>query len=174
LSDYSKNNCREIKRVCLPDKITLVITPERAYFERQSDNTRHLEETKITLGITKLEKNCGTVAVFRNETEIEKHFPKNIYKKAIHTEVNEKLFDGTITVRSRQDGDTFSFSNMTKKIKKMFNEAKIPIEIRDILPIFCDEKGIFWIPGFPLRDDAKAQEHASTLHIYYFSEEITL
>ena len=174
LSDYSKNNCKEIKRVCLPDKISFIITPEKSYFERQIENISLLETTNISLGITKLEKNCGTVAVFRSENEIEKHFPKNIYKKAIHTEVNEKLFGGTIKVRARQDGDTFSFSNMTKKIKKMFNEAKIPLEKRDILPLFCDEKGIFWIPGFPLRDDAKKQECVNTLHIYYFSEEITL
>ncbi|MBR5313817.1 MAG: tRNA lysidine(34) synthetase TilS [Clostridia bacterium] len=174
LREYSKTNCRQIKKICLPDKIDFVITPEKCYFERHTGEKNVLIPQTLSLGITKLGKNCGKIAIFRNENEIEKHFPKNIYKNATHVVVNDKVFGDTISVRARKDGDTFSFSNMTKKVKKMFNEAKIPLDQRDILPVFCDEKGIFWIPGFPLRDDVKPTNCENTLHIYYLSEETTL
>ncbi len=174
LSEYSKTNCRDVKKICLPDKIYFIITPEKSYFEYHTEKTAKLETRQISLGINNLGENHGVIAVFRSENEVEKHFPKNIYKKAIHTEVNERLFDGTIEVRAKQDGDTFCFSNMTKKVKKMFNEAKLPLEKRDILPLLCDKKGVFWIPGFPLRDDAKPNNCENTLHIYYFPKENTL
>jgi hypothetical protein len=45
---------------------------------------------------------------------------------------------------------------MTRSVKKLLNEAKIPPEKRDRLPVFCDEAGILWIPGFPVRDGGSA------------------
>ena len=72
-------------------------------------------------------------------------------------------------IRNRRDGDVFCFSNMTKKVKKMLNEAKIPLSQRDSLPFLCDNKGIIWIPGFPVRDDMIPSKEDDQLHIYYFT-----
>ena len=60
---------------------------------------------------------------------------------------------------------------MTKKVKKMMNEAKIPISERDLLPLFCDKEGIFWIPYFTLRDDMVPKVNEKLLHIYYLIQE---
>ena len=87
--------------------------------------------------------------------------------------MKKSSLDGTI-IRGRNDGDVFAFSNMTKKVKKMLNEAKVPISKRDILPLICDEKGIIWIPGFPLRDDAKPLDTDSKAYIYYLTQETDL
>ena len=51
--------------------------------------------------------------------------------------------------RNRKEGDKFSLSkrNCTKSLKKLFNEFKIPIHIRDNLKILFDRKNkeIVWI-----------------------------
>lgn len=51
--------------------------------------------------------------------------------------------------RNRKEGDKFSLSkrNCTKSLKKLFNEFKIPIHIRNNLKILFDKKGkeIVWI-----------------------------
>lgn len=57
---------------------------------------------------------------------------------------------GNIVLRSRRPGDTFTPAGrgVTKTLKKLFNEAKIPSERRDSLAILADEAGILWIEGF--------------------------
>lgn len=77
---------------------------------------------------------------------------ENIYKLSIHTTLCSDKIIGRIIVRTRRDGDTIRFGNMTRKVKKLLSEKHIPLHIRDRLPIIEDEAGILWIPGFPPRD----------------------
>lgn len=53
-------------------------------------------------------------------------------------------------VRTRQEGDRFwpSAAPGSKKLKEYFIDAKIPRQIRDRLPIFCDSRGIIWVGGY--------------------------
>jgi len=53
-------------------------------------------------------------------------------------------------VRTRQDGDRFwpAGSVGGKKLKSFFIDNKIPRENRDQIPIFCDQRGIFWVGGY--------------------------
>ena len=83
--------------------------------------------------------------------------------------MKKSSFTGTIFARGKMNGDTFTFSNMTKKVKKMLNEAKISLNERNRLPMVCDSSGIFWIPSFPTRDDMKPTSKNDTLHIYYLT-----
>ncbi len=79
-------------------------------------------------------------------------FDKNIYKLAICTSLPFDTIQGKAFVRFRMPGDRYRFGGMTRSVKKLLNEAKIPPEKRERLPVFCDEAGILWIPGFPVRD----------------------
>ena len=90
-------------------------------------------------------------------------FDKNIYKLAICTTLPFDTIQGKAFVRFRRPGDRYRFGGMTRSVKKLLNEAKIPPEKRAVLPIFCDENGIFWIPGFPGRDGDAAGENQITL-----------
>ncbi|MBE6949581.1 MAG: tRNA lysidine(34) synthetase TilS [Ruminococcaceae bacterium] len=75
-------------------------------------------------------------------------------KKAIYTEIIHKSFNslvfkrsglcGTIIVRPRAVGDklTIAGRNVTKSIKKLMIEKRIPPSEREIVPIVCDEKGV--------------------------------
>ena len=90
-------------------------------------------------------------------------FDKNIYKLAICTSLPFDTIQGKAFVRFRRPGDRYRFGGMTRSVKKLLNEAKIPPETRAVLPVFCDENGIFWIPGFPVRDGGATGEKQMTL-----------
>jgi len=58
----------------------------------------------------------------------------------------DKLPENSI-FRNRRPGDKFSFPfrNVTKSVKKIFNEMKIPLSQRDHIPILACSEGIIWI-----------------------------
>ena len=56
---------------------------------------------------------------------------------------------------------------MTRKVKRLFCDRKIPVEERDTLPLVCDDEGIVWIPGFPVRDDLKPADNVGVCHLAY-------
>lgn len=65
-----------------------------------------------------------------------------------------------LVVRTRQDGDRFQPSGMqgTKKIKDFFIENKVNRQMRDRVPLICDQNGILWIVGYRISDIAKVSE----------------
>lgn len=90
-------------------------------------------------------------------------FDKNIYKLAICMSLPFDTIQGKAFVRFRRPGDRYRFGGMTRSVKKLLNEAKIPPEKRAVLPVFCDDAGIFWIPGFPARDGRGTDKKQMTL-----------
>ncbi len=77
----------------------------------------------------------------------------NVYNFSIHADLSSAIINNGIFVRSRQDGDSYRYGGITHKLKKLFNDSKIPPSLRDRVPVFCDESGILWVPGFGVRDD---------------------
>ena len=59
-----------------------------------------------------------------------------------------KITDSTV-IRHRREGDVFRLPrrNITKSLKKLFNEEKIPAELRDRLLIVSDGSNILWCEG---------------------------
>lgn len=55
---------------------------------------------------------------------------------------------GPIRVRSRQAGDSITFSYGTKSLKKLFIDHKIPASDRPLIPVLCDDQGILGVGGF--------------------------
>lgn len=56
---------------------------------------------------------------------------------------------GALSVRFRQEGDTIcpAGRGVTKTLKKLYNEAKIPVETRASLPVITDEQGVIGVAG---------------------------
>ena len=77
---------------------------------------------------------------------------QNIYKLSIRTAIPFDTIKGTVLVRFRRGGDSIRIGGMTRVVKKMLNEAKIPPADRARLPVVCDDGGVLWIPGLPYRD----------------------
>ncbi len=66
---------------------------------------------------------------------------KNIYKLSIKADINFDKIIGQLYVRSRREGDRIRINGMSKKLKKLFCDRKIPTELRDRLPIICERVG---------------------------------
>lgn len=82
----------------------------------------------------------------------------NIYKKSIQANLRSAIINGRLYFRPKKDGDTIYYGGMTHKIKKLYNDRKIPKSLRDRIPLLCDESGVLWVPGFGVRDDGGVGE----------------
>ncbi len=92
---------------------------------------------------------------------------ENIYKLSIRRSIPFATIRGTVRMRFRQPGDTIRQGGMTRRVKKLLNEAKIPPKERAFLPVFTDDEGIFWIPGLPVRDGADGDGEVLTVTYFH-------
>ena len=83
----------------------------------------------------------------------------NIYKIAIQEKIKFDIINSGLYIRSKKDGDSYKYGKMTRKLKKLFCDNKIPVSKRDDIPIFCDSEGILWVPGLRVRDDLPNGEY---------------
>ncbi len=61
-----------------------------------------------------------------------------------------------LAVRSRRAGDVIRTAGGSKKLKKLFIDAKVPQRLRDRFPVVCDGQGILWLPGVRVGQRAEA------------------
>ena len=91
----------------------------------------------------------------------------NVYKISIQADLSSAIIVGDLYCRARSAGDSYYFGGMTHKLKKVFNDRGIPPSIRSRIPIICDDKGIVWVPGLPVRDDYRDGTRGETLPISF-------
>ena len=65
---------------------------------------------------------------------------------------------GSITIRSRQSGDSLRLKGGTKTLKKIFIDRKIPAAQREQIPVLCDEAGILGAVSIGANLDRIAKE----------------
>ncbi|MEA2012840.1 MAG: tRNA lysidine(34) synthetase TilS [Verrucomicrobiota bacterium] len=77
----------------------------------------------------------------------------------------------TLTVRTRKNGDKMTcFGNITKKIKNIFIEKKIPITKRDSVPLILDDKNILWLTGIQRSNNAIVTKKTTEFLLIQFDE----
>ena len=79
---------------------------------------------------------------------------KNIYKKETLLYIDSAKIDGELYARPRMAGDRIKVNGMSKSVKKLMCDKKIPVDIRDRLPMICDASGIVAIPFLAVCDRA--------------------
>ena len=77
---------------------------------------------------------------------------ENIYKSSISVSLCFDTIWFACRIRGRKPGDAIRFGGMTRRVKTLFSDRKLPGVIRASLPVIEDGAGILWIPGFPPRD----------------------
>ena len=97
-------------------------------------------------------------------SELELKLNTSFIYKGKEYSVNElKLEDENIVFRTRRAGDTFTLPkrNVTKTVKKLLNELKIPEENRDSLILAAKESEVLWIEdvGVSRRASGKLKIH---------------
>ncbi len=101
-------------------------------------------------------RNLRLCQEFVNNCENHMKFHKNLFSICVDY--------GTITenavFRNRRAGDAFrpAGRGVTKSLKKLFNEAKIPLCVRDRIVILADGDRILWVEGFGPSEFAQVTE----------------
>lgn len=87
------------------------------------------------------------------EISIERYDTKdlqNLNKDMLDNLIDCDKISNTLILRSRKDGDKFTFSKrrITKTVKKLFNEDKIPPEVRNRMIILDSDGEVVWLRGY--------------------------
>lgn len=87
------------------------------------------------------------------EISIERYDTKdlqNLNKDMLDNLIDCDKISNTLILRSRKDGDKFTFSKrrVTKTVKKLFNEDKIPPEVRNRMIILDSDGEVVWLRGY--------------------------
>ena len=82
------------------------------------------------------------------------------------------LSEGHIVAKSRQPGDKIKSGGMTRKLKQLFCRQKIPVELRQTLPVICDKDEIIYVPRIAVADSHKQAvcSPSRKLRLLVFSE----
>lgn len=91
---------------------------------------------------------------------------ENIYNLFIHTTLDRDRIYGKLFVRARRSGDVYRLHGVSKKLKKLMCDEKIPQRLRDVFPLVCDENGIILVPSLSPADGYSGD----SLHIIIYQK----
>ncbi len=141
------------KKIKLPFDVTVskeydFLTFENNYVERaELDKPFKMEDFAVP--------HFGTVALRRVKTE------KMGEKEALYFD-NRKLPKGA-KWRYREEGDVFEkFGGGTKKLKSFLIDKKVPVRLRDFIPVLAYGNEVFVVAGIEVSEKVKVDEGAPT------------
>ena len=153
-AEFAENG---LGKISLPGGAVMFADKDIIYIEKQKEEKAPDDVTELVLN-AKAVSFGKKIAVCVCEKGKEPDYDKNIYNLFIQqSAVFDTIYD-SIFVRSRREGDRIFKGKMHKKLKKLMCDAGVPLRLRDTLPLFCDEKGILWVPDVALRDGAKGND----------------
>ena len=133
--------------VTLPRQIEAVIEDGRIVFHKKSK--------KLSVSPYKMTLSEGNNLISQTDCEIIMSYSqnaKNIYKNSILLTIDFDKIVGGLYVRGREAGDKLLQGRMHKSVKKLMCDKKVPLELRERLPLICDDQGIVAVPLVGLRD----------------------
>lgn len=144
----------------LPGELSFVIRGDDCFVEKRKENTELSYEYKLHMGVNEFSGLNGVILI--SETPFDDSFT-NVYKISIQTSAGFDIISDSLLVRSRKDGDSYRYAGMNHKLKKVFNDKSVPPFFRSNIPVICDNSGIIWVAGLPVRDEVK---HSDSKRIY--------
>ncbi len=133
----------------LPGKLRFVMENGLCHIGNDILETGHEYSVRLHYGVNEI-PGYSTVVIISDDKSFENYL--NIYKISIQTQIPSDIIDNGLSVRSKRDGDSYVFGGITRKLKKLFNDRKIPPSRRQHIPVISDDAGIVWVPGFRVRD----------------------
>ena len=80
--------------------------------------------------------------------------------------IDLKKLPKNLSWRFRKEGDVFTkFGGGSKKLKSFLIDKKIPVRLRDNLPVLADSKEVFVVAGVEISEKVKVEEGKSILEI---------
>ncbi|MDL2215675.1 tRNA lysidine(34) synthetase TilS [Ruminococcaceae bacterium OttesenSCG-928-N02] len=89
----------------------------------------------------------------------------NNRKNSLKNAVDYDIINGIAFIRTRRSGDRFSPVNrgVSKSLKKYFSEEKIPVAVRDTLPLLCMGAQVLYLPGKGAAQNAAPTSKTKTI-----------
>lgn len=134
--------------VSLPGEIAAVIENGCLTFS-QDKIKKENEEFVIPFSEGQTTLPCGITI------NIEKNSTKNPFDFDVFLCLKCDMINNEAHFRSKKDGDTIFYGKMNKKVKKLLNEKKIPLNMRNKLPLLVCKNEILWIPTVAVCDKIK-------------------
>ncbi len=142
--------------ISLPDCVTAKVEQSCIIFERQAPIPTQSYEIKLKCGINIIEGTDFIICVSDTEVRENPHIDGQIYK--LYTSAKLKnVRISSLLARSRREGDTIRSGKMTKKLKKLMCDKKVPLSERNSLPIITECGEIIYVPLCAVCDRAMAK-----------------
>ena len=150
----------------LPGKHSLVCQRGKCVFiKKTAENTFKSMIFPLTAGENKISGTNLTVYIGNVEETL-----INVYSFSIKTSISSDIIDNGIFLRVKNDGDSYKYSGITHKLKKVFNDRNIPPRERDYIPILADSEGILWVPGLQRRDNSFESDTSKNVSVTFCYE----
>ena len=135
--------------ISLPGRLSFFKRGMKCFVSQGEDAFSFDRVILLSNGFTEIEE-LG-IAVSLTDGEVFES-SSNVYKISIKKKIDSAIIDGSIRLRTKREGDSYVYGGINRKLKKLFNNAKIALDQRSRVPVFEDDSGILWVPGFGLRD----------------------
>ena len=161
--------------VSLENSIRAVIKKEELYFE---NDCRTKEKISYNYTLDNFENYItedDSYLIVSNSLDEIKNVIKEkqiIYNLFIYKSIDfDKIKSRKLYASSRNYGDTIFYGGLTRKVKKLFSDKKIPESKRKTIPLIHSGEDIIWIPGFPVCDIVKPKDNCENpLYICYLAK----
>ena len=123
-------------------------------------------EIPLSMGQNILPFGAGEIWIFEGRNEEFEKRQSNVYNLFIQAKLDSATIMGRLIARTRHEGDAYVYGGMTRRVRRLMTDSKMPHSLRRVLPILSDEEGIVWVPGFGVRDEKKGDEGLSVYYCY--------
>lgn len=165
MTDLVRKNGTGRKTLSLPGKVVFSVEKGTVSFEKEKES-ESFSPFSLSMGENPLPGGMLFVSEREDDPRIE-HF-KRIYNLFISQPMKYPGDVGKICVRLRVGGERLKAKGMTRSVKKMLQATGLCLGIREKLPFLLDEKGLFFVPFLPIRDDLFPDKEDRRLYIFYF------
>lgn len=117
---------------------------------------------KLNLGVNVIPDTPFTVIISEN-TKIEAVFEDDteLFAQAeLFLSSKTELF-----AKNRHEGDVILSNGMHKKVKKLLCDHKVPVSLRDLLPLICTEDSIVYVPKCAIADGLSQKDYQKSLNV---------
>ena len=145
--------------ISLPQKTSAKIENRALVFE-QDKKSLYDESFSIPFSEGEISLSNGIlINIVRNPKE-------NPSADDIFLDVKCDVINDDACFRSKAEGDVIFTGKMNKKVKKLFNESKIPLNMRKKIPLLACKDEILWIPTVAVCDRIKRDKINSESDIF--------